>query len=336
MFNSMNSHIAVITLLMFTTMNEAKLTKLETIENLLSEARGELPGLTHLIITRDAEIEHLKDKIILETGGKSNSTIEKYISCWREYYGTYYRYMLFERVKNGLVHIPGDYGPFIVEHSLRQYYKEEANAHEAQWRSVSATVDCEHYKPSGNEKDLQQLKHAIENSFRSKMLYSQNDLLMEIYETAIKKLKPKLTKLETIENLLSEARGELPGLTHLIITRDAEIEHLKDKIILETGGKSNSTIEKYISCWREYYGTYYRYMLFERVKNGLVHIPGDYGPFIVEHSLRQYYKEEAKAHEAQWRSVSATVDCEHYKPSGNEKDLQQLKHAIENSFRSKM
>ncbi|CAH8860608.1 unnamed protein product [Trichobilharzia szidati] len=66
--------------------------------------------------------------------------------------------------------------------------KKEANAHTAQWRSVSAAVDCEHYKPSGNKKDLQELKSNIEISYRRRMLFGNIMLLKKIHETLAEKL----------------------------------------------------------------------------------------------------------------------------------------------------
>ncbi|CAH8860622.1 unnamed protein product, partial [Trichobilharzia szidati] len=79
-------------------------------------------------------------------------------------------------------------GTFTVKHSLRQCMKKEANAHTAQWRSVSAAVDCEHYKPSGNKKDLQELKSNIEISYRRRMLFGNIMLLKKIHETLAEKL----------------------------------------------------------------------------------------------------------------------------------------------------
>ncbi|CAH8845681.1 unnamed protein product [Trichobilharzia szidati] len=167
MFNSMYIYISVITLLVFATMNEGKLTKVEVIENSLSDARKQLHGIAQLIISREAAIKELKD-----------------ISCWRKYYETYYGYVLFERAKNA----PVDHGTFTVDHSLQQCFKEEANAREAQWQSVSAAVNCEYYKPSGKDKDLRELKSKIENSYSLRMIYGDTMLLTKIHESLIKKL----------------------------------------------------------------------------------------------------------------------------------------------------
>ncbi|CAH8845677.1 unnamed protein product [Trichobilharzia szidati] len=185
MFNSMYIYISVITLLVFATMNEGKLTKVEVIENSLSDARKQLHGIAQLIISREAAIKELKDKINSnETAETGNRTVENYISCWRKYYETYYGYVLFERAKNA----PVDHGTFTVDHSLQQCFKEEANAREAQWQSVSAAVNCEYYKPSGKDKDLRELKSKIENSYSLRMIYGDTMLLTKIHESLIKKL----------------------------------------------------------------------------------------------------------------------------------------------------
>ncbi|CAH8860625.1 unnamed protein product [Trichobilharzia szidati] len=184
MFNSIYIYISMITLLVFATMNEGESTRLEDIKNAISYARNQLLQIAQMVIRREAATKQLKDKIILETGGKGNSTIENYISCWGTHYENYFGHILFEEAKNG----PEDYGTFTVKHSLRQCMKKEANAHTGQWRSVSAAVDCEHYKPSGNKKDLQELKSNIEISYRRRMLFGNIMLLKKIHETLAEKL----------------------------------------------------------------------------------------------------------------------------------------------------
>ncbi|CAH8867507.1 unnamed protein product [Trichobilharzia szidati] len=174
MFNSIYIYISMITLLVFATMNEGESTELEDIKNAISDARKKSYKLADLIKNGEAAIKQLKNKIILETGGKDNSTIENYISCLRKHYEAFFRYELFEIIKKQ----PKE-PIWSEEYSLRECFEKEANAHEAEWISVSKAGDCEHYKPSGNKEDLQELKRLLMLSYQNRMLYGEKILFMK-------------------------------------------------------------------------------------------------------------------------------------------------------------
>ncbi|CAH8823261.1 unnamed protein product [Trichobilharzia szidati] len=155
---------------------------------MIEDTRQKLRELADSIVSREAAIKELQEKIIEESSDTGNRTIENYISCWRKYYETYFGYVLFQNADNG----PVEYGTFTVDHSVQQCFKEEAKAHEAQWQSVSATVNCELYEPSGNKKDLQEVKKLIRKSYHDQMQFGDSILFKKIHETTLKNLKRKI------------------------------------------------------------------------------------------------------------------------------------------------
>nr|CAH8842984.1 unnamed protein product [Trichobilharzia regenti] len=193
MFSSMYSHISVITPLVFFAINKGESTKLEDIEKLLAKSEGELPGLAQSIIDSEAEIKKLQDKIINEAVETGNNTVENYVNCWKEIYEIFYGIHLFDDAVNRLQRQSEEYDLYSEEHSLQQCLQEEADAYSdtnqtAKLQSIEG-INCDDYRPSGKEQDLQELKKNIGDSYQHRMRYGKTILFMEIHETAIENLK---------------------------------------------------------------------------------------------------------------------------------------------------
>ncbi|CAH8843259.1 unnamed protein product [Trichobilharzia szidati] len=192
MFNSMYSHISMITLLVFAAVSkdfQGESTMIEEdIEKLLLNSRDELPRLAQSILISEGEIKRQKDKINNATAGTVNDSVESYISCWRKFYENVYGLELFMNMVYKIQHEPEQFGPYTEEHSLRQCVQDQANTYAAQLLSVQS-IDCEQYRPSVHGEDFHVLKNEIKYSYYQGMLYGQAILFKNIHETALDRLK---------------------------------------------------------------------------------------------------------------------------------------------------
>ncbi|CAH8843238.1 unnamed protein product [Trichobilharzia szidati] len=181
----MYSYISVITLLVFASIYRGESSKLGHIESLLKKSQDSLPNLASLISDNEKAIKQIKVKMnngAVKTGNKS---AENYINCWREDYEKSNGLDLYKDVAKKLRQPPEDNGIYGEEYPLLECVQQEASTLNAQ----SPSANCEQYRPSSEEQDIENLHQHMEYSYYYRMLYGKAILFNKIYETSIEKMK---------------------------------------------------------------------------------------------------------------------------------------------------
>nr|CAH8842981.1 unnamed protein product [Trichobilharzia regenti] len=191
MFSLMYTHISVITLLVFSAINKGESTTLDYVEKLLSKSRDELPGSAQSIIDNEAEIKKLRDKIKNEAAEiDNNNNVDNYIKCWRQNYEIFTGQDLFKDVVWRLTDPSEEYGPYSQDYPLQQCVQKQVDKYSAQIPSVEA-VNCELYRPSADEEDIEKLHQYMEYSYHFRKNFGRTILFKRIYEATIERLKQK-------------------------------------------------------------------------------------------------------------------------------------------------